>query len=102
MVCTTELGKPIDHRIIQRRLVLMCRQAGVPHIRVYDLRHTATSLMIDAGADLKAASEALGHSDPRISMKVYRHVRSDQRARAIALLSDAITDPAPATEPDHT
>jgi integrase len=49
--------------------------------------------MLDAGADLKAASEALGHSDPRIAMKVYRHVRSDQRARALALLADAISEP---------
>lgn len=47
--------------------------------------------MIDAGADLKAASEALGHSDPRITMKVYRHVRGDQRAQALALLANAIT-----------
>ncbi|HEY8286848.1 MAG TPA: hypothetical protein VIJ28_20850 [Chloroflexota bacterium] len=46
----------------------MCKQAGVPRIRVYDLRHTTASLMVDAGADLKAASEALRHSDPRITM----------------------------------
>jgi integrase len=65
----------------------------VPRIRVYDLRHTTASLMVDAGADLKAASEALRHSDPRITMKDYRHVQGDQRTRAIALLADAITAP---------
>ncbi len=91
LVCTTEVGTPIDHRNTQRRFQRLCIQAGVPRIRVYDLRHTATSLMIDAGADLKAASEALGHSDPRITMKVYRHVQSSQRAQALALLAKAIT-----------
>ncbi len=91
LVCTTEVGTPIDHRNTQRRFQRLCTQAGVPRIRVYDLRHTATSLMIDAGADLKAASEALGHSDPRITMKVYRHVQSSQRAQALALLAKAIT-----------
>jgi len=75
---------------------------AVHRIRIYDLLHTATSLMIDAGADLKAASETLGHSDPRITMRIYRHARGDQRARAINLLADAITDQAPAPEPDHT
>ncbi len=78
----------------QRRFHRLCIQAGVPRIRVYDLRHTATSLMIDAGADLKAASEALGHSDPRLTMKIYRHVQSSQRTQALALLAGAITAPA--------
>ncbi len=93
LVCTTEVGTPIDHRNTQRRFQHLCQQAGVSRIRVYDLRHTATSLMIDAGADIKAASEALGHSDPSITMKVYRHVQSGQRAQALALLAQAITLP---------
>lgn len=88
---STQVRAAIDHRNIQRRFRRLCEAADLPRIRVYDLRHTAASLMIDAGADLKAASEALGHSDPRITMKIYRHVRGDQRARAIGLLSDAIT-----------
>jgi len=94
LVCTSEVGSPIDHRNVQRRFHRLCAQAGVERIRVYDLRHTATSLMIDAGADLKAASEALGHSDPRLTMKVYRHVQSSQRAQALNLLSGLITRPA--------
>ncbi len=102
LVCTTEVGTPIDHRNTQRRFQHLFRQAGLPRIRVYDLRHTATSLMIDAGADIKAASEALGHSDPGITMKVYRHVQSGQRAQALALLAQAITpptdDPTPSTD----
>jgi len=93
LVCTSEIGTAIEHRNTQRRFVRLCIQAAVPRIRVYDLRHTATSLMIDAGADLKAASEALGHSDPRLTMKVYRHVQSAQRAQALALLAQAITGP---------
>lgn len=91
LVCTSEVGTPINHRNTQRHFERLVRQAGVPRIRIYDLRHTATSLMIDAGADLKAASEALGHSDPRITMKIYRHVRSDQRAHALTLLAGVIT-----------
>jgi integrase len=99
LICTTEVGTAVNHRNVQRRFRRLCTQAGVPRIRVYDLRHTATSLMIDAGADLKAASEALGHSDPRITMKVYRHVRGDQRAHALALLATAISTPRDPEEP---
>ena len=93
-VPTSEVGSAMDHRNTQRRCACLCRRAALTRIRVYDLRHTAASLMVDAGADLKAASEALGHRDPRITMKIYRHVRGDQRARAITLLSEAITRPA--------
>lgn len=92
-VCTTAVGTPIDHRNAQGRFRRLCLKAGVQRIRLYDLRHTATSLMIDAGADIKAASEALGHSDPSITMKVYRHVQSGQRAQALNLLSNMITPP---------
>jgi integrase len=91
LVCTTQVGTPLYACDTGIRFHKLIARAGVPHIRPYDLRHTATSLMIDAGADIKAASEALGHSDPRITMKVYRHVRGDQRAQAINLLAGAIT-----------
>jgi integrase len=99
LVCTSELGTPLDHRAVQRRFHRLREQAGLERIRVYDLRHTATSLMLDAGADLKAASEALGHSDPRITMKVYRHVRADQRAQAINLLAGALDVPGEPQQP---
>ena len=93
-------GTPINHRNTQWRFRRLCQEAGLPRIRVYDLRHTATSLMIDAGADIKAASEALGHSDPSITMKVYRHVQSGQRVQALNLLSNMITQPKEEPQPD--
>ncbi len=97
LVCTTVVGTALDQRAVERRFERLCATAEVERIRVYDLRHTATSLMIDAGADLKAASEALGHSNPGITMRVYRHVRADQRAHAISALSAALE--APETSP---
>lgn len=75
-------GRPDFHRAGCQRVARW--EAGaperLPRIRIYGLRHTATSLMIDAGTDLNDASEALSHSDPRITMAGYRHVRGDQRA----------------------
>jgi integrase len=93
LVCTSEVGTPLDPPALRHHFDHLCKQAGVVRIRIYDLRHTATSLMIDAGADLKAASEALGHSDPGITMRVYRHVRSDQRDQAIGALAAALDVP---------
>ena len=43
-------------------------------LRFHDLRHTAASLMIAAGAHPKAISERLGHADIRITMNRYGHM----------------------------
>ncbi len=96
--CACESGQRASsraQRALNRHFEQLCAGAGVSRIHVYDLRHTATSLMIDAGADLKAASEALGHSDPGITMRVYRHVRADQRDHAIGALAAALDTPTP-------
>jgi integrase len=95
---TTETGTPLGNRCVIDRFIRLCALAGVPRIRVYDPRHTATTLMIDAGADLKAASEALGHSDPGITMRVYRHVRGDQRDQAISTLAATLDAPGDSPE----
>ena len=71
----------------------MCAKAGVPLIRLSDLRHSAASMMLEAGADLKTTSEVLGHSDPRITQKVYQHTSRNQRDGALALLAEALEDP---------
>ncbi len=46
-------------------------------MRLYDSRHTATSLALDAGGDLKAVSEnTWAHKDPGITLRTYRHVKA--------------------------
>ncbi|MFF4386194.1 site-specific integrase [Streptomyces sp. NPDC001552] len=48
--------------------------SGLPSIRLHDLRHVAASLMLAAGIDVKIVSEALGHSDSRITRDIYQSV----------------------------
>ncbi|HEV3091292.1 MAG TPA: tyrosine-type recombinase/integrase [Candidatus Cybelea sp.] len=52
----------------------MLRAAGVPHIRLHDLRHTFASMALDAGVDLKTVSNALGHSTISTTADIYAHV----------------------------
>jgi len=49
----------------------------------HDLRHTAASLAIAAGADALDVANMLGHADPAVTYKVYTHsfqARSNQVA----------------------
>ncbi|MDX2544110.1 tyrosine-type recombinase/integrase [Streptomyces sp. WI04-05B] len=51
--------------------------AGLPPIRLHDLRHVAATLMLAAGVDVKVVSETLGHSDTRITRDTYQSVLDD-------------------------
>ncbi len=50
------------------------RMAGLPHIRIHDLRHSYVSILINAGTDPNAIAALVGHSSPRITMEVYSHI----------------------------
>ena len=48
--------------------------AGVPKIRLHDLRHTAASLALATGIHPKVVSERLGHSSVAITLDIYSHL----------------------------
>jgi integrase len=55
-------------------------------LRVHDLRHTAASLMISAGASIKAVQTALGHSTATLTLDRYSHLYQDD----LEALADAV------------
>lgn len=48
--------------------------AGLPKIRLHDLRHTWATLALGAGVPAKVVSERLGHANVSITLDVYTHV----------------------------
>lgn len=48
-------------------------RAGLPHIRIHDLRHSAASEMVNAGVDLFTVGRVLGHKDPRSTARYSHH-----------------------------
>jgi integrase len=48
--------------------------AGVPDVRVHDLRHTAAWLWLAAGADPKVVQRVLGHATAAMTMDLYGHL----------------------------
>ena len=58
------------------------RRAGLPHIRIHDLRHTVGSLLAESGATLRDIQLWLGHTSPVTSTR-YTHVELT-RLRSIA------------------
>jgi integrase len=45
-----------------------------PEMRFHDLRHTAATLLLSRGVNVKVVSEMLGHADIAITLRIYAHV----------------------------
>lgn len=51
------------------------QKAGLPHLRIHDLRHGFASLLVSGGRTLYEVQQILGHSDPKVTMR-YAHLSS--------------------------
>jgi len=89
-ICVNSDGAQIRYCNLRRAFKDLCAKAGVPVIRLYDLRHTCISLLLANGADLKATSELVGHANVLITRNVYQKTYRDQRAQALDLLSGVL------------
>jgi integrase len=72
------------------------KAAGLPLIRVYDLRHTSATLLLLRGVNLKAVSRRLGHDDVETTLRHYAHVLPDmhqQAADAVDELFGSVSPP---------
>ncbi|KFI92481.1 phage integrase family protein [Bifidobacterium saguini DSM 23967] len=54
-----------------------CIRAEVPRLTVHDLRHTAASLMVKSGANVKAVQHQLGHKSAAMTLDVYADLFAD-------------------------
>ncbi len=65
---------------------------GVPDLYPHQLRHTAASLAIAAGADVKVVQQMLGHGSATMTLDTYGHLfenRLDEVADAMTAARDA-------------
>ena len=67
-------GSPLDPGVVTHRFIKTVRRAGLKGIRLHDLRHSYTSLMLAAGVDMKQISANLGHASIGITFDVYGHL----------------------------
>ena len=84
-------GDPLDERnIVNRHFKPLLKSAGLPIIRLYDLRHTCATLLLSAGENPKVVSERLGHASVTLTMDTYSHVLPDMQEAATKKLEDML------------
>ena len=78
-----------------------CKAAGIPRMRVHDLRHAHASLWLMAGGSLADVQRNLGHSTPVLTSETYGHIGEDHRIReADHRLALGLEKPGPKVVPE--
>lgn len=80
-------GKPYSDTALRKCFYAYCEKAGVPKIRMYDLRHTYVATMMMEGKELYHISERLGHINYSTTVNKYGHL-SNQVRKEIAEITD--------------
>lgn len=75
--------KPIYPTELTRWQQQFVERNGLPNVSPHDLRHTAATLAIEAGATLKQVQEMLGHKHPSTTMAFYAGVTEEGKRRTV-------------------
>lgn len=90
LVFTTPRGLAVNGSWLTKHFQALLAAAGLPRMRLHDLRHGAATLVIAAGAHPRVAQELLRHTRSAMTMEVYTHISSEQKREAVDLLEAAV------------
>jgi integrase len=85
-------GSPIHPDLITDWFRRLARAAGLPPIRLHDVRHSYATAALAAGIPAKVVSERLGHATIAITLDVYSHVIPGMDAAAANAVASLILD----------
>ena len=85
----SEGKRPLDPDNFRRRVFEpLLQDAEMRKIRIYDIRHTYASLLLQAGKELLYVSEQIGHHNPRFTLGIYGHLLPRDRRGEVNVLDD--------------
>ena len=80
----------LPYTTIARSWDKLRKMAGLPRLRIHDLRHGHASLLLAGGRTLFEVQTILGHSDPKVTMR-YAHLSGKTLSEASAVVSAKLT-----------
>ena len=81
--CGPDPFRPIRPDSVTTKVKRFVTKNNLPDVSPHDLRHSAAALALEAGTDLKAIQELLGHADPETTMRYYAGITEDAKRRSI-------------------
>jgi integrase len=91
LVFTTATGSAVDPDALTKAVYRLTRKAIGRQVSAHALRHTAATLLHDAGVSMKVAQAILGHTTESMTSRVYTHTMDHQLDQAAALLNDLLS-----------
>src|SRR5579859_7327144 len=74
IVFANSIGGFLSANILRQLFRDLLKNAGLPHMRVHDLRHSSATILFAAGVQLKVVSKRLGHASIATTADIYSHV----------------------------
>jgi integrase len=90
-VARPKTGTPLDERNVLRRFQNILALAGLPKMRIHDLRHSAVAILIAQGVNIKAISELVGHSSVAFTPQVYGHLLEETKRETADKMNAALS-----------
>lgn len=88
---TDAAGGHLHDSAVRDAFYRLSEQAGLPRIRLYDLRHSSASLLLALGAPLRVVMEVLRHSSITTTANIYAHVEEGLSRDALDRLGAALS-----------
>jgi len=82
--------EPMHPQSPTRYLKKFSERYSVPDLHPHKLRHTFASIAITNGADVGSVSEALGHTDKAVTLRMYIHADQESISQAAQIVQEAI------------
>lgn len=76
---------------VYRQVKQCAKEIGIEELRVHDLRHTHTTLLLEAGVAIKVVQERLGHSNINTTLNLYAKVTKNQRNNVVSSFLEHIS-----------
>lgn len=87
LITAQEDGDTVSPTRITEQFGRLARRAGLPHIRLHDLRHSWATQALEAGVNPKIAQTNLGHTKVSTTLDIYSHVNQGVHAETAELLA---------------
>jgi site-specific recombinase XerD len=83
-------GRPLRPEYVLRVFYDLAEAAGLPRIRVHDLRHLAATIMITSGVPLASVSKTLRHTTLSTTVDIYGHLTRQAAQDAVDATAAAL------------
>jgi integrase len=74
LVFCNQYGSFLRPDRVRKQFQKLLAEAGLPHMRFHDLRHSAATILLSMGVPVKVVQEILGHSNISTTLNIYAHV----------------------------